>query len=77
MGKSQYQLPGCHGDDGVAELGNDVGGRVSLQQGAQRGLGVSEELSYIWSRIKEKINKTKIKGNAAFAAEQSSVRFHQ
>lgn len=47
---SQYQLPGCHGDDGVAELGSDVGHRVSLQQGAQRGSGVGEELCYICSR---------------------------
>lgn len=51
---SQYQLPGCHGDDGIAEFGNDVGCRVSLQQGDQRGLGVGEELSYIWLRTKRK-----------------------
>lgn len=80
---NQYQLPGRHGDDGVAELGDDVGRRVSLQQGAQRGSGVGKELCYICSRastrtLKKSLNqgKTRVHSSAIRCALTDQIR-HQ
>lgn len=42
--QAQYQLPGCHGQDGSTEFGSDVSTGEALEESVQGGSSASQEL---------------------------------